>query len=76
MAAKDNLNKAEKLGFLNFVEEWIQFRQLSNKMIHEYIESIEILSEALKMAQAYEIHLIAFANNMLCYLQEKNFLNP
>ena len=46
-AAIDNLDKAEKLGFLNSVEEWIQVRQLRNKMVHEYIESIEILSEAL-----------------------------
>jgi len=56
-AAIDNLDKAEKLCFLNSVEEWIQVRQLRNKM-----------------AQAYEVNLIAFANNMLSYLYDKKIV--
>lgn len=73
-AAIDNLDKAEKLRFLDSVESWIEVRQLRNKMVHEYIESIEILSEALKIAHNYEPHLINFANNMLNYLQTKKIL--
>lgn len=73
-AAIDNLDKAEKLGFLLSVDDWIQIRQLRNKMVHEYIESINILSEALKIAHDYETQLISFSNNMLGYLQQKQIL--
>ena len=48
--AIDNLDKAERLGVLPSVEQWLKLRQLRNQMIHEYIEDLAILSDALQMA--------------------------
>ena len=41
--AIDNLDKAEKLGWLNSSDEWMTIRQLRNQMVHDYIEDITIL---------------------------------
>ena len=46
----DNLNRAEKLGILPSAENWIVYRNLRNKMIHEYIEDMDILAQALNQA--------------------------
>ncbi|RLA22762.1 MAG: hypothetical protein DRQ62_07420 [Gammaproteobacteria bacterium] len=52
--AIDNLDKAEKIGVLPSVEKWLELRQLRNQMIHEYIEDLTILADALQSAY---IHL-------------------
>jgi hypothetical protein len=46
-------------------EEWIEIRLLRNQMVHEYIESIEILTDALNRAKAYQPQLENFANKMV-----------
>ena len=52
--AIDNLDKAENIGVLPSVEQWLELRQLRNQMIHEYIEDLTILAGALQSAY---IHL-------------------
>lgn len=64
-ATIDNLDKAEKLGFLNSADKWLEIRQLRNQMVHEYIESPEILANAVDAACRYQAELIGFANAML-----------
>lgn len=49
-AAIDNLDKAEKLGVLTSADEWVAMRQLRNQMIHEYIEDMSVLADALQMS--------------------------
>lgn len=46
----DNLDKAEKIGVLPSVDRWLELRQLRNQMIHEYIEDLRILADALQSA--------------------------
>lgn len=46
-ALLNNLDKAEKYGWLSSAEQWIALRQLRNKMIHEYIEDPDIFYSAL-----------------------------
>ncbi|TXK96132.1 hypothetical protein BMR07_08715 [Methylococcaceae bacterium CS1] len=48
--AIDNLDKAEKIGVLPSVELWLELRQLRNQMIHEYIEDLTLLVDALQIA--------------------------
>lgn len=64
-AVIDNLDKAEKLGVLASADLWLEIRQLRNQMIHEYIESIEVLTNALQAAQGYQQELINFAQAIL-----------
>jgi hypothetical protein len=37
-AAIDNLDLAERHGFIESTEEWMTMRSLRNKMVHEYVE--------------------------------------
>ncbi|TVP60703.1 MAG: hypothetical protein EA349_01005 [Halomonadaceae bacterium] len=46
--AIDNLNRAEKFGWIESAEEWIVYRKLRNQMIHEYIEDTAVLTDALR----------------------------
>jgi len=48
--AIDNLDKAEKIGVIASVDVWLELRELRNQMIHEYIEDLVVLSDALQTA--------------------------
>ena len=50
--AIDNLNRAERLGFIRSVETWIEVRRLRNRMIHEYVRDAAELASALMAAHA------------------------
>jgi len=63
--AFENLSLAERLDMIPSAEEWIEIRLLRNQMVHEYIESIEILTDALNRAKAYQPQLENFANKMV-----------
>ena len=70
-AVVDNLDRAEKLGVLASADQWLYIRQIRNQMIHEYIESADVLADALSTAHEYEETLIAFANAMLADIQRR-----
>lgn len=46
-AVIDNLDQAERLGFVDSADEWMSIRSLRNQMIQEYIEGPLILLNAL-----------------------------
>lgn len=49
-SALDNLNRAEKLGLLPSVEEWLDARNLRNKLVYEYMSDSEEFAAALNKA--------------------------
>jgi uncharacterized protein with HEPN domain len=51
-AAIDNLNRAERLGWIDSVEQWLTVRRLRNRMIHEYVRDDVELAAALSAAHA------------------------
>ena len=51
-AAIDNLNRAERLGWIVSVEDWTEVRRLRNRMIHEYVRDPAELAFALQAAHA------------------------
>ena len=59
--AIDNLDKAEKFGWINSADEWLNYRQLRNQMIHEYIEDLQILAEALGRGREFVPQLVEAA---------------
>ncbi len=69
----DNLMKAEKLGMLSSAEEWVSIRLLRNQMIHEYIESMVILVDALNKAHNYESQLNRFALQLIKDLNSRGY---
>ncbi len=58
-AAIDNLDRAERLGFLQSVDQWMAMRQLRNQMVHEYVEDPMILAGALQSAHTFAPSLLS-----------------
>lgn len=72
--AIDNLNKAERLGVLSSVNEWLTVRGLRNQMVHEYIESPEILADALNQANAHGDMIIDCASAILADCKRRSLI--
>ena len=49
-AQLDNLLRAEKLGWIESTQSWIELRELRNRLVHEYLESAGDLLNALQQA--------------------------
>lgn len=47
----ENLNKAEKLGVINSVEDWLSARQVRNNLVHEYVVNPADMVDALQIAR-------------------------
>jgi hypothetical protein len=67
MAAIDNLNRAERLGFLADADIWLQMRRLRNRLVHEYFESVDEMIPALKQAASFVVELHDAAEAMADY---------
>ena len=63
-AAIDNLNRAERLGWIQSVDQWIEVRRLRNRMIHEYVRDAVELAAALESAHEAVSLLCAAADAM------------
>lgn len=74
-AAIDNLNKAEKLGVLTSVDDWLMVRGLRNQMVHEYIESPETLTDALNQANNHVALIVSCANAIIKDCQQRKFVD-
>jgi hypothetical protein len=61
----DNLDRAERFGWLNSADEWLALRQLRNKFVHEYIEDIETLVDAIIVSRDGVSTLISFGRNLI-----------
>ena len=64
-AAIDNLNLAERLGWIESTETWLEIRQLRNQMVHEYIEDVTILTLALKAGHGYVNTLVKAGQELI-----------
>jgi uncharacterized protein with HEPN domain len=72
--AIDNLSRVEKLGLLGSAELWITLRDLRNKMIHEYIEDLDTLVNALNKAHEHVDTLTRDANRLLGDLEARGWI--
>ena len=63
-----NLDKAEKFGWINAADEWMNIRMLRNQMIHDYIEDSAILHDALQTAHKFVAVLIGAGERMISKL--------
>ena len=60
----DNLDRAEKLGWLDSVDDWLVIRKLRNQMVHTYIEDLDILGDALTAGHQFVPTLVDTANRL------------
>ena len=63
--AIDNLDRAERLGWLDSSDTWMTMRKLRNQMIHEYVEDPIVLANALTTAHGYVRTLTAVAGRLV-----------
>jgi len=61
----DNLNRAEKLGWLESAQAWQDIRGMRNRLIHEYIVDMQVLAEALNDAHVAVPLLVQAMHNMV-----------
>lgn len=69
----DNLDRAERLGWLPSTEQWIAMRRLRNQMVHEYIEDLTILASALENANSLLPTLLAVADRFLQEMDQRGW---
>lgn len=70
-AALENLDRAEKLGWIDSTDLWLEMRKLRNQMVHEYIEDLVILSSALRAGHAFVPTLIDTAARLIDKAQQR-----
>jgi len=63
----ETLNRAEKLGVVEDVEQWFEARKLRNRLVHEYRESPEAFAENLECAKEYSLLLVKCYNGLRDY---------
>jgi len=72
--AIDNLNRAEKLGLLASAELWVALRDLRNEMIHEYMEDLDRLANALNKGHEHVATLSEDAGRILADLESRGWI--
>lgn len=72
--AIDNLNRAEKLGLLVSAELWLTLRDLRNEMIHEYMEDLGRLADALNKGHVHVVTLSEDAERILADLESRSWI--
>ena len=67
--AIDNLDKAERFGFIDSADDWMQMRRLRNQMVHEYIEDMAVLSSALRSGHVFVPKLVKAARSCIAEVE-------
>lgn len=70
--AIDNLDKAEKFGFITSTDLWMEMRRLRNQMVHEYIEDLTVLTNALGSGHSFVPVVVAAAKR--CVFEARRLL--
>lgn len=72
--AIDNLNRTEKLGLLASAELWMTLRDLHNEMIHEYMEDLDRLADALNKGYEHVATLSEDTSRILADLESRSWI--
>jgi len=69
-SAINNLNRMEKLGLLRSMLDWVEARNLRNRLVHEYVEDSEEFSGALNRAIELVSLLVETSDNYSLYANQ------
>jgi hypothetical protein len=70
-AALDNLNRMEKLGLLSSVLDWVEARNLRNRLVHEYQRDADDFAGALIRARELVPLLVDTYNRINSYSRQR-----
>lgn len=73
-AVIDNLDRAERLGFIESSDAWLTLRQLRNQMVHEYIEDPDVLVDALNAGHQGVPVLTDAANRLVAEAESRGWV--
>lgn len=73
--AVDNLDRAERLGFIDSAENWFALRKLRNQMVHEYIEDPAILADALSHGHAAVPTLVSAGRRLIADMGRRGWVD-
>lgn len=68
----ENLDRAEKFGFIDSSDAWLASRKLRNQMVHEYIEDLAVLASALRSGHSFVPSLVAAARR--CVIEARRLI--
>lgn len=74
-AVIDNLDRAERLEWLDSVADWMAARRIRIQMVHEYIEDAELLASALQAGHRNVPMLVSAAEAMRDELAGRGWLD-
>jgi uncharacterized protein with HEPN domain len=74
--AADNLDRAERLGFVASADEWFAMRALRNQMVHEYVEDPAVLWDALQAGRRYVPALANTAQSLVAEVTRRGWDRP
>ena len=60
----ETLNRAERLGVLTSTEQWLEARNLRNRLVHEYMTEPEKFAQDLALAKEYSLMLLDIFNRL------------
>lgn len=60
----DNLDRAERLGWLRSADRWVQARRLRNRLVHEYVDDAAEFAAALNLANGFVDELLETRSNL------------
>jgi len=63
--ALDDLDRAEKLGWLRSADQWLELRRLRNQMVHAHIEDAAVLFNALQAGHGFVPSLLETARRFM-----------
>jgi uncharacterized protein with HEPN domain len=63
----DNLNRAERLGILENALDWLAWRKLRNRLVHEYFQETASFAQAIQQA----LHATPFLLNLLKAIRQR-----
>lgn len=72
-AAIDNLDKAERFGWISSADEWYAIRRLRNQMVHDYMEDLNILTSAIQTAQIFVTTLSNTTQKLHAEIQKRGW---
>ena len=73
-AAIDNLDKAERFGWISSADEWYAIRRLRNQMVHDYMEDLNILTSAIQTAQIFVTTLSNTTQKLHTEIQKRGWV--
>ena len=72
-AAIDNFDKAERLGLIASVDDWLAIRKLRNQMVHEYVEDLTLLANAIHSGHEFVPVLVDTAHRMIAEIERRGW---